>query len=199
MWYQGGWLSEKLSGTTPYCRKRSQADGTKQYIYVSCPDGTHRGRGRDGLCQRSIHLLRTKIVEIVALFLLLSGRPIQLHRKLSVFVMMDLVCVLWILTAKGQFTHARKQSTISVVITRPSLQQSAYPKPRQTNKISRETDARETQSHRREIRFGFKDVQSPLFGCSVPLWKTIGKCSYYQYGIFNVQYWHLKRTVVDDW
>lgn len=51
------------------------------------------GGGRDGLCQRSIHLLRTKLVETVALFLFLSGRPIQLHRKLSVFVMMDLVCV----------------------------------------------------------------------------------------------------------
>lgn len=52
------------------------------------------GGGRDGLCQRSIHLLRTKLVETVALFLLLLGRPIQLHRELSVFVMMDLACVL---------------------------------------------------------------------------------------------------------
>lgn len=136
---RSGWLSESLGGTTP-CQGRWVR--TARFS---------AGRGREGLRQRSIHLLRTKLVETVALFLLLSGRPIQLHRKLCMFVMTDLVCVLWICTAKGQFTHARKQSSGSVVITRPSLQQRAYPKPRQTNKNSRETDAE-------DIRFGFKDV-----------------------------------------
>ncbi len=44
-WYQGGRLVEKPSRTTPYCRKRSRADRTKQFVYVSWPDGPHRGRG----------------------------------------------------------------------------------------------------------------------------------------------------------
>lgn len=89
----GGWWKSRAGPYRTAVRGAELMGPNSSFMF---PDRTVHtgGGGHDGLCQRSIHLLRTKLVETVALFLLLSGRPIQLHRKLSVFVMIDLLCVL---------------------------------------------------------------------------------------------------------